>query len=109
MGNARICTIVHLSETERRELYVIAQSPALTSAIRLRARALLMSDRVAHPDATDVFVAESLGVSKATVASIRKRYTQLGVMFAVWPQWGTQERIQDVASSVSGSGGLRLA
>ena len=78
MRRQRVSTLVYLTYWERIALEEIAESPAVDHRIRIRARILLLADRSDPPYATDGDVAEQTGVSRNTVANVRKRYATEG-------------------------------
>ena len=101
MSKPRMCTLVYLSHRDRARLAEISESP-LSPAIRMRAQALLLSDRSMDPNTTDAKVAAELGVCRATIAAIRKRFAAAGVVYAIWPQYEQGERIVHLAQARPG-------
>ncbi|AZI44469.1 helix-turn-helix domain-containing protein (plasmid) [Deinococcus psychrotolerans] len=71
--------VVQLSDNERQQLTDMTRKGVHSARVVARARLLLLSDR----GLLDRDVAERQGVSSATVASIRKKYTEGGLQAAL--------------------------
>jgi len=94
MLRQRTCTLVFLLDHERRILKRIVDDAQLSLNTRRRAHALLLADRVKHPTTTDGEVADETGVCPGTIANIRKRYANSGLITAIKPLPKETDRIE---------------
>ena len=101
-SNPRTSSLVYLSPRERQILTLVCETKLrLLPATRRRACTLLMADRATHPDTTDANISQTLGISRATVAATRKRYTKMGAIDAVSPYTQEIERIKSLIHDAS--------
>ena len=100
MDKVRTCSLVYLSVGHRRMLVLVSNCSLLRPATRRRAQVILLADRNRYPQTTDADVSAELGISRATVATIRKRYTTTGILTALTPWADEVDRIKNLAPNV---------
>lgn len=72
--------VVTLSDEERRQLTEMTRKGVISARVMTRARLLLLADQQLKDDD----VAERLGISHLTVASIRRKYVEGGLQAALY-------------------------
>jgi len=96
MTKFRTCSLVYLSASHRQMLVLVSSCSSLRPATRRRARAILLADRNQYPQTTVSYVSDELGISRATVVAIRKRYATDGILHALTPWANEAERIKNL-------------
>jgi len=97
MIKSRTSTLVYLSTGQRIILSRIKVCDLLRPSTRRRAHAILLVDRTENPHITDTDVSEEVGLTRATVANIRKKYTASGMIAALTPWADEVELIRDLS------------